>query len=83
MMILLCIKTQKQWKQIRAVCGILPEMNETPFKIFFFFFGQMRLASIQQLEDLGVVNYIGFHVWTLALGGIYHGDKFDIFTWQW
>ena len=36
-MILLCIKTQKQWKQIRAVCGILPEMNETPFKIFFFF----------------------------------------------
>ena len=43
----------------------------------------MRLASIQQLEDLGVVNYIGFHVWTLALGGIYHGDKFDIFTWQW
>ena len=52
-------------------------------KSFFFFFGQMRLASIQQLEDLGVVNYIGFHVWTLALGGIYHGDKFDIFTWQW
>ena len=43
----------------------------------------MRLASIQQLEDLGVVNYIGLHVWTLALGGIYHGDEIDIFTWQW
>ena len=42
----------------------------------------MRLASIQQLKDLGVVNYIGLHVWTLALGGIYHGDKFDIFAWQ-
>ena len=42
----------------------------------------MRLASIQQLEDLGVVNYTGLHDWTLALGGIYHGDKFDIFAWQ-
>ena len=41
----------------------------------------MRLASIQQLEDLGVVNYIGLHDWTLALGGIYHEDKFDIFAW--
>ena len=38
---------------------------------------------MQQIEDLGVVNYIGLHVWTLALGSIYHGDKFDIFTWQW
>ena len=43
----------------------------------------MRLTSIQHLEDLGVVNPIGFHVWTLTLGGIYHGDKFDIFAWQW
>ena len=43
----------------------------------------MRLAPIQQLEDLGAVNYIGLHVWTLALGDIYHGDKFDIFAWQW
>ena len=41
----------------------------------------MRLVPIQQLEDLGVVNYIGLHVWTLALGGIYHGDKFDVFAW--
>ena len=32
----------------------------------------MRLTSMQQLEDLGVVNYIGLHVWTLALRGIYH-----------
>ena len=31
----------------------------------------MRLKSIEQLEYLGVVNYIGFHVWTLAVGGIY------------
>ena len=38
---------------------------------------------MQQIEDLGVVSYIDLHVWTLALWGIYHGDKFDIFTWQW
>ena len=43
----------------------------------------MRLKSIQQLEDLGVVNYIGLNVWTLALGGIYHGDKSGIFSWMW
>ena len=43
----------------------------------------MRLASVQQLEDLDVVNKIGLHFWTLALGGIYHGDKFDIFAWLW
>ena len=43
----------------------------------------MRLSSIQKLEDHGEVNYIGLHVWTLALGGIYLGEKFDIFAWQW
>ena len=43
----------------------------------------MRLKSIQQVEDLDVVNNIGLNVWTLALGGIYHGDKFEIFAWQW
>ena len=43
----------------------------------------MRLTSIQLVEGLGVVTYIGLYVWTLALGGIYHGDKFDIFAWQW
>ena len=43
----------------------------------------MRLTSTEQLEDEGVVNYIGFYVWTLALGGIYRGDKFDMFAWQW
>ena len=43
----------------------------------------MRLVSVQQLEDLDVVNKIGLHFWTLALGGIYHGDKFDIFAWLW
>ena len=42
----------------------------------------MRLKSMQQLEDLGVVNYIDLHVWTLALGGIHHRDKFDTFAWQ-
>ena len=43
----------------------------------------MRLTSIQQIEDQGLVNYTGLHVWTLVLGGIDLGDKFDIFTWQW
>ena len=43
----------------------------------------MRLISIQQHEDQGVVNYIGLHVWTIAPVGIYLGDKFDIFAWQW
>ena len=43
----------------------------------------MRLTSVQQLEDQGVVNYTGLQVWTLALGGIYLGDKFDMFAWQW
>ena len=43
----------------------------------------MRLASIQKLEDQGVVSYIGLHLWTLALGGIYLEDTFDIFAWQW
>ena len=38
----------------------------------------MRLTSIQLVEGLGVVTYIGLYVWTLALGG-----KFDIFAWQW
>ena len=42
----------------------------------------MRLKSMQQLEDLGVANYIDLHVWTLALGGIHHRDKFDTFAWQ-
>ena len=43
----------------------------------------MRLTSIQQLEDQCVTNYTGLQVWTLALGGIYLGDKFDMFAWQW
>ena len=34
----------------------------------------MRLTSMQQLEDLGVSNYIDLHVWPLAREGIYHGD---------
>ena len=55
----------------------LPGMDET------FTFGYVRLKSIQQLEDLDVVNYTGLHVWTPALGSIYHGHKFGIFVWQW
>ena len=43
----------------------------------------MRLTSMQQLENLGITNYIGLHVWKPVLRGIYHGDKFDIFAWQW
>ena len=42
----------------------------------------MRLTFIQPLEDLGVVNYIDLYVWTLAFGGIYHGDNFDVFAWK-
>ena len=42
----------------------------------------MRLTSIQQLENQCAVNYIALHVWTLALGGIYLGDQFDVFVWQ-
>ena len=43
----------------------------------------MRLTSIQQLENQCAVNYIALHVGTLALGGIYLGDKFHVFVWQW
>ena len=42
----------------------------------------MRLTFIQQLEDLGVANYIGLHASTLALEGRYYGEKFDIFASQ-
>ena len=74
------IQKYAKWKQMKAACGLFATMNKTPFKIFF---GKMRLKSMQQLEDLGVVNYIGMYIWTIALGGIYHGDKFGIFVWQW
>ena len=40
----------------------------------------MRIKSLQQLEDIGVANYVRLLVGTLALGGIYHGDKFGIFA---
>ena len=36
MMMLLCIRIQKQWKQIKAACRLLPGVNETLFKIFFW-----------------------------------------------
>ena len=50
-------------------------MNETPFEIIFFI-NETKIYT--KSENLGVVNYIGLHVWTLALGGIYHGDKIEI-----
>ena len=43
----------------------------------------MRLTFIWPLEGLDFVSYVGLHVWTLELGGIYHGDKFDVFAWKW
>ena len=39
---------------------ILPEMNETHFKIIFYITEANIYAT--QLHDLGVVNYIGLHV---------------------
>ena len=54
-------------------------MNETPFKII------LRINETKiytKSEGLGVVNYIGLHVWTIAQGGIKHRDKIDIFAWQ-
>ena len=42
----------------------------------------MKLTIMQNLEDLGVANYIDLHVWIIALVGIYHGGKFDIFASQ-
>ena len=54
-------------------------MNETPLKKFFFI-NETKIYT--KYEDLGVVNYIGVHVWAPALRGIYHGDKIGIFAWQ-
>ena len=51
-------------------------MDDTPFKIFFCING---IETYTQSENQGVVNYIGLHVWTMALRGIYHGDKIGIF----
>ena len=33
-------------------------------------------------KTLSVVNYIGFHVSTVVLGDIYHGDKIGIFSFD-
>ena len=52
-------------------------MDDTPFKIFFWINGN---EIYTQSEDQGVVNYIGLHVWALALRGIYHEDKIGIFA---
>ena len=50
-------------------------MNETPFKIVFCI-NENKIYT--KSENLGVVNDIGLHIWTLALRGIYHGDKIGI-----
>ena len=52
-------------------------MDDTRFKIFFWI---NENGIYTQSEDQGVVNYIDLHIWTLALGGIYHGDKIGIFA---
>ena len=33
-------------------------------------------------EDGDVVSCIGLYVWTLVLGGIYHGDKIGTFAFD-
>ena len=46
----------------------------------FFWIKESKIYT--KSENLGAINYIGLHVWTLALGGIYHGDKIEIFTFD-
>ena len=55
-----------------AVCGILPEMNETPFKIIFRINATTSRSRCCQLHRFARLR--------LALGGIYHGEPFDIFA---
>ena len=48
----------------------------------FFWINQTKTYT--KSEGLGVVvDYIGLHVWIIALGGIQHRDKIWIFAWQW
>ena len=60
-------------KQMKAVWELLPEMNETP--LIFFWIKDTEIDA--KSEDLDVVNYIGLHVWTLALRGIYQETKLE------
>ena len=46
----------------------------------FFWIKETKIYT--KYENLGVINYTGLHVWTLALGGIYHGDKIEIFAFD-
>ena len=39
-----------------------------------------KIKIYTKSEGLGVVSYIGLHDWTLALGGIQHGDKTGILS---
>ena len=82
-LVLLCFlwtsKIQKWWKQIKAAWQLLPEMNETPFRIIF----RINDTKIYtNSDDLVAANCIDFHVWTTALEGIYHGDKIGIFAFD-
>ena len=52
-------------------------MNETPFKIVFWI-NENKIYTKSESMHIGVVNDIGLHFWTLALGIIYHGDKIGI-----
>ena len=53
-------------------------MNETP-KITFWI---NKAKVYTKSEDVGVANYIGLHIWTLAQGGIYHGYKIGMFAFD-
>ena len=54
-------------------------MNEIPFTIIFLI---KETKIYTKSEDGGVVSCIGLHVWTLVLGGIYHGDKIGTFAFD-
>ena len=58
---------------------LLPDMNEAPFKIFFWI-NETKIDT--KAEDQVVVSYKGLHIWTLALGVMYHGDKIRIFAFD-
>ena len=56
---------------------LLLEMSETPFKIIVSI-NQTKIYKNLKILVLSIV--IALHVRTLALGGIYHGDKIGIFA---
>ena len=54
-------------------------MNEIPFTIIFLI---KETKIYTKSEDGDVVSCIGLHVWTLVLGGLYHGDKIGTFAFD-